>query len=147
MTTPPASVTTEQHPYALFFDGECCFCNRWVGRLMKIDTARRTRFGAKQGATFQRLAAAHPEVADVRSIVLVKRDATGTEQVLTHSAAVRTTIDGLPGYGFFSTVLRLIPRPIADFGYGIFSRYRKVIFGSQNICDVIKPADRELFLD
>jgi predicted DCC family thiol-disulfide oxidoreductase YuxK len=147
VTTSPASVTTERHPYALFFDGECCFCNRWVGRLMKADTDRRTRFGAKQGATFQRLAAAHPEVANVRSIVLVQRDAMGTDEVLTHSAAVRATIDGLPGYGFFSAALRLIPRPIADFGYGIFSRYRKVIFGSQNICDIVKPKDRELFLD
>jgi predicted DCC family thiol-disulfide oxidoreductase YuxK len=140
-------VTTERHPLALFFDGECCFCNRWVGRVMKADTERRTRFGAKQGATFQRLAAAHPEVANVRSIVLVRRDAAGGEQVLTRSAAVHAAIDGLPTYGFFSTVLRLLPRPLADFGYGFFSRYRKVIFGSQNICDVVKPADRELFLD
>jgi len=140
-------VTTERHPLALFFDGECCFCNRWVGRVMKVDTERRTRFGAKQGATFQRVVAAHPEVANVRSIVLVRRDAAGGEEVLTRSAAVRATIDGLPGYRFPSAILRIVPRRIADFGYGIFSRYRKVIFGSKNICDVVKPADRELFLD
>jgi predicted DCC family thiol-disulfide oxidoreductase YuxK len=147
MTASPTSVTTERHPLALFFDGECCFCNRWVGRVMKADAGRRTRFGAKQGATFQRVTAAHPEAADVRSIVLVRRDADGREQVLTRSAAVHATIDGLPAYRFPSAVLRLVPRPIADFGYGIFSRYRKVLFGSQNICDIIKPVDRELFLD
>ena len=140
-------VTTERHPLALFFDGECCFCNRWVGRLMKVDTERRTRFGAKQGATFQSVVAAHPEVANVRSIVLVRRDADGGEEVLTRSAAVRATINGLPAYRFPSAILRLVPRPIADCGSGIFSRYRKVIFGSQNICDIVKPEDRELFLD
>jgi predicted DCC family thiol-disulfide oxidoreductase YuxK len=147
MTASPTSVTTERYPFALFFDGECVFCNRWVRRLMTADTGHRTRFGAKQGAAFQHVAATHPEVADVRSIVLVRRDKDGREEVLTRSAAVRATIDGLPAYRFPSAMLRLVPRPIADFGYGIFSRYRKGIFGSQNICDMVKPEDRELFLD
>ncbi len=142
-------VTTDQHPLALFFDGECVFCNRWVGRLMRADTGRRTRFGTKQGATFQRFAAMHPdpEVAKVASIVLVRRDATGREQPLIRSAAVRETIRGLPRYAFASAVLKVTPRPLADLGYGIFSKFRKRIFGSQNLCDVVKPADRELFLD
>jgi predicted DCC family thiol-disulfide oxidoreductase YuxK len=146
-TSPPPSITTERHPLALFFDGECCFCNRWVSRLMKADTTRRTRFGAKQGATFQRFAGTHPVAADVASIVLVQRDASGEEHVLTHSAAVRAAIDGLPAYALASAILRLTPRPLAELGYAIFSRNRKLIFGSQNICDIVKPADRELFLD
>jgi predicted DCC family thiol-disulfide oxidoreductase YuxK len=147
MTTAPFSVTTERHPLALFFDGECCFCNRWVGRLMRADTGHRTRFGAKQGTTFQRVVAAHPEAANVRSVVLVRRDATGREEVLVRSAAVRGVIDGLPAYRTASAILRFTPRPLSDFGYGIFSRFRKLIFGTQNVCDVVKPEDRELFLE
>jgi len=146
-TTPPPSVTTERHPLALFFDGECCFCNRWVSRLIKADISRRIRFGAKQGATFQRFATTHPEAANIASIVLVQRDANGQERVLTHSDAVRAAIDGLPDYALASTILRLTPRPLAELGYAIFSRNRKLIFGSQNICNIVKPADRELFLD
>lgn len=144
---PSLGVTTERHPLALFFDGECCFCNRWVGRLMRADTGHRTRFGAKQGATFQRFVAAHPEAANVASIVLVQRDAGGSEHVLVRSAAVRAALEGLPSYRLASTILRLVPRPLTDFGYGIFSRNRKLIFGSQNLCHVVKPADRELFLE
>ena len=147
MTTSPFTVTTQAHPFALFFDGECCFCNHWVGRLMKADAGRRTRFGAKQGATFQRFAAVHPEAANVASIVLVQRAADGTEHALTRSAAVRAAIDGLPGYAIASALLTLTPRPLADFGYALFSKNRKRIFGTQNICHVIKPADRELFLE
>ena len=147
MTTSPFTVTTEQHPLALFFDGECCFCNRWVGRLMKADTGRRTRFGAKQGVIFQRFAAVHPEAANVASIVLVQRAADGTENVLTRSTAVRAAIDGLPGYAVASAILAITPGPLADFGYGLFSKNRKRIFGTQNICNVIQPADRELFLE
>lgn len=141
------TVTTPQHPHALFFDGECCFCNRWVGRLMLADGGRRTRFGAKQGAMFQRFAAARPEAANVDSIILVQREPDGRERVLTKSAAVREAIRGLPRYALASAILNLTPRPLADFGYGIFSKNRKRIFGSQNVCDVVKPADRELFLD
>ena len=139
-------VTTERHPYALFFDGECCFCNRWVGRLMRADLGRRTRFGAKQGATFQQFVLTHPEAANVASIVLVRRDPEGREHLLLRSEAVHEAIRGLPRYAFASAVLSLVPRFLANIGYGIFSRFRKVIFGSQNICDVVKPADRELFL-
>ena len=141
------TVTTPRHPHALFFDGECVFCNRWVARLMRADTGRRTRFGAKQGATFQRFAAAHPEAANVESIVLVRRDAEGREQVLTHSSAVREAIRDLPRYALASAILNLTPRPLAELGYAIFSKNRKRIFGSQNICELVKPADRELFLE
>jgi predicted DCC family thiol-disulfide oxidoreductase YuxK len=143
----PSSVTTERHPLALFFDGECVFCNRWVRRLMKADTGHRTRFGPKQGATFQQVAAAHPEAANIASIVLVKRNDGGREEVLVRSAAVLATIDGLPDYRFAATILRLTPRPLSDLGYAIFSKFRKRIFGAQNICDVVRPAERELFLE
>jgi predicted DCC family thiol-disulfide oxidoreductase YuxK len=141
------SVTTPRHPHALFFDGECCFCNRWVGRLLRADLGRRTRFGAKQGTTFQRFAAERPEAANVESIILVRRDEQGGEHILTRSSAVHAAIRGLPGYTFASAFLALTPRPLADFGYGIFSKLRKRLFGTQDLCDVIKPADRELFLD
>jgi predicted DCC family thiol-disulfide oxidoreductase YuxK len=132
---------------ALFFDGECVFCNRWVRRLMTADIGRRTRFGAKQGVTFQRVVAAHPQASNVASIVLVQRDAAGREQVLVRSAAVLAVIDGLPGYRAAATILRVTPRPLADQGYAIFSKFRKRIFGAQNVCDVVRPAERELFLD
>ena len=147
MSDEPPSVTTERHPLALFFDGECCFCNRWVRRLMNADTGHRTRFGPKQGATFRQVVAAHPEAANIASIVLVKRDASGHDQVLVRSAAVMATIDGLPGYRLAGAILHLTPRPLADVGYAIFSRFRKVIFGTQNICDVVRPEERELFLE
>lgn len=114
---------------------------------MRADAGHRTRFGAKQGRTFQQLAAEHPQIAKVESIVLFLRGADGGERMLVRSAAVQAAIDGLPGYGFFTTVLRLTPRPLSDLGYAIFSKLRKFIFGSQDICHVVKPEERELFLD
>ena len=63
------------------------------------------------------------------------------------SSAVQAAIAGLPAYNLASAILRIVPRLLADFGYAIFSKNRKRIFGTQNICNVVKPADRELFLD
>jgi predicted DCC family thiol-disulfide oxidoreductase YuxK len=145
--TEAAGVTSARHPLALFFDGECCFCNRWVGRVMKADTTHSTRFGAKQGRTFQQVALVHPDVAKIESVVLLQRQPDGREKILVRSAAVLAVIDGLPGYRFFTAVLRLVPRPLSDLGYAIFSKMRKNIFGTQNVCDVVRPEDRELFLD
>ena len=114
---------------------------------MRADAGRRTRFGAKQGTTFQNFVRSHHEAANVASIVLVHRMDDGREHVLLRSAAVREAIRGLPAYAFASAILRMTPLFLADIGYSVFSRFRKVIFGSQNICHVVKPADRELFLD
>ena len=114
---------------------------------MKADTGHRTRFGPKQGATFQQVVAAHPEAANIASIVLVKRDAAGRDQVLVRSAAVLAVIDGLPSYRLATAILRITPRPLSDLGYAIFSKFRKRIFGTQNVCDVVRPAERELFLE
>jgi predicted DCC family thiol-disulfide oxidoreductase YuxK len=147
LPTDTSSVTTERYPLALFFDGECVFCSRWVRRLMAADTAHRTRFGAKQGAAFKRVVTKHPEAANVASVVLIRRDATGHEQVLVRSAAVLAVINGLPGYHAAALILRVTPRPLADLGYAIFSKFRKRIFGTQNVCDVVRPAEKELFLE
>ena len=140
------TVTTPDHPFALFFDGECCFCNRWGAGLMRADTLRRTRFGAKQGETFRRLAVTHPEAANVESIVLVRREPDGRERVLIRSRAVQEAIRGLPAYRLASLALAATPRPLAELGYSLVSRYRKRLFGAQDICHLMKPADRELFL-
>jgi predicted DCC family thiol-disulfide oxidoreductase YuxK len=141
------SITTARHPLALFFDGECCFCNRWVGRVMKADTNHRTRFGAKQGHTFQQAVKSYPEAANVESIVLFLRQPDGSEKVLVRSEAIQAVTAGLRGFGFFATVLRFTPRPLSNLGYAIFSKMRKSIFGTQNVCNVVKPEERELFLE
>src|ERR1700733_766771 len=90
------SLTSERHPLLLFFDGECAFCNRWVNKVKLADHQHRMRYGTKQGRTFQQLAQAHPELANVESVVLVKRCADGGEDFLVRAPAIREVIAGLP---------------------------------------------------
>src|SRR5271154_445554 len=117
-------LTSERFPMLLFFDGECAFCNRWVARVKDADHARRIRYGIKQGRTFQQVAQAHPELANVESVVLVMRRPDGGEDFLVRSPAIREVLKGLPEFRFFELMLQIFPTFLSDFGYLIFSKLR-----------------------
>jgi predicted DCC family thiol-disulfide oxidoreductase YuxK len=139
-------LTTPEHPLLLFFDGHCSFCARWVSRVMAADTSHRTRCATLQGTTYQQVLARHPWLAKVDSVVLVTRRADGGEPVFIRSTAIRKLIDGVPGFRIFAFVLHIVPTPISDIGYWIFSKLREPLFGRWADCrpDLRKS---ELFLD
>jgi predicted DCC family thiol-disulfide oxidoreductase YuxK len=139
--------TTERHPLLLFYDGECSFCNRWVGKVKKADHAHRMRYGQKQGRTFQQVAAAHPEVVSVESVVLVQRLHDGTERCLVRSRAVRETIRGLPEFRGFEIILIIFPTFLADIGYHIFSKLRALLFGRWHHIRSPIEEDQELYVE
>ena len=139
--------TTERHPLLLFYDGECAFCNRWVNKVKEADLAHRMRYGTKQGQTFQRVARLHPEFAKVDSVVLVKRRTDGGEDFLVRSAAIREVIKGLPRFRAFEIILNIVPAPISDLGYRIFSKLRTPLFGKWHHCRVPIEADKELYVE
>jgi len=142
------SLTSERYPLLLFFDGECAFCNRWVNRVKEADHAHRMRFGAKQGHTFQQLLLTHPELANVESVVLVKRRADGEgEDFLVRAPAIREVITGLPEFRFFEVVLKIVPAPISNLGYRIFSKLRAPLFGKWHHCRVPLEEDKELYVE
>ena len=149
-TTTPAGyepLTSERYPMLLFFDGECAFCNRWVSRVKDADHARRIRYGIKQGRTFQRVAVAHPETANVESVVLLSRRDDGTEEITVRSRAIRRLIAGLPGFWFFRLMLAIFPAPVADLGYRIFSKLRAPLFGKWHHCRRPIEQDKELYVE
>jgi len=146
-TSVQEQLTSERHPLLLFFDGECAFCNRWVNRVKQADRTHRMRYGTKQGQTFQRVVQTHPEVANVESVVLVKRREDGGEDYLVRSAAIREVIDGLPEFRFFDLMLRIFPMPISDLGYRIFSKMRAPLFGQWSHCRVPLERDKQLFVE
>ncbi len=142
----PGQLTTPDHPCLLFFDGHCSFCARWVERVMAADKTHRTRVGTLQGEAYKRVLALHPWLTKVDSVVLVRRQADGRELVYIRSTAIRKLIDGLPGFRFFAFVLHVVPTPISDIGYWIFSKLREPLFGRWADC---RPEleKRELFVD
>jgi predicted DCC family thiol-disulfide oxidoreductase YuxK len=143
-----ATLTSEKHPLLLFYDGDCAFCNRWVNRVKAADHAHRMRYGTLQGRTFQQIAQAHPELANIETVVLVKRLAEGKgEKFLVRSAAIREVIAGLPEFRVFEFFLRVIPKPICDLGYRIFSKLRAPLFGKWHECRAPIEEDKELYVE
>jgi predicted DCC family thiol-disulfide oxidoreductase YuxK len=116
--------TTERHPCLLFYDGDCSFCARWVERITRADPTHRLRYSQQQGRTFPLVVQAHPELAGINSVVLLKRSPDGSEKVFTRSAAIRESMAGLPKYRFFQFVLNVLPARVADLGYDFFATYR-----------------------
>jgi predicted DCC family thiol-disulfide oxidoreductase YuxK len=141
------ALTSERHPLLLFFDGDCAFCNRWVNRVKIADHPHRMRYGAKQGRTFQQLAQAHPELANVDSVVLVKRRADGGQDFLVRSAAILEVIRGLPEFRLFELLLRIVPAPASNLGYRIFSKLRTPLFGKWHHCRAPLEKDKELYVE
>lgn len=148
LTEPVAEpLTSVQHPLLVFFDGECGFCNHWINQVREADHAHRIRYGTKQGKTFQEVAKAHPEVANVQSIVVISRNALGHEDILVRTPAVRMVVDGLPGFRFFAFLLQIIPTPICNLGYWFVSKVRSYIAGRLSQCRVPREEERGLFVD
>jgi predicted DCC family thiol-disulfide oxidoreductase YuxK len=127
-------LTTPEQPLLLFFDGDCSFCARWVERVLTADAAHRTRISTLQGKTFSRVRALHPWLGKLDSVVLVQRLPNGEEPVYVRSTAIRKLIDGLPGFRLFAFVLHLVPTPVSDLGYWIFSKLREPLFGRWHNC-------------
>ena len=139
--------TTDQYPLLIFYDGDCSFCNRWVARVRAADAVHRIRYGTQQGRTFARLASLHPELGRRDTVVVVKRRSDGSEEFLVRSLAIRTVIDGLPGFGFFDRLLHVVPLPISDLGYMFISKARGLLFGPWHGCRVPIEQDPERFVD
>ena len=143
----PEAFTSERYPLLIFYDGDCSFCNRWVARVRDADSTRHIRYGIQQGQTFARVAQLHPPLARGDSVVVVARQSDGSEKFLTRSLAIRTAIDGLPGFRFFDWFLHVIPLPVCDLGYIFISKTRGLLFGPWHGCRVPIEQDRELFVD
>jgi predicted DCC family thiol-disulfide oxidoreductase YuxK len=124
-----ARFTTERYPFMLFYDGDCSFCNRWVYRVKEADPTHRMRYSPKQGLTFPRLLETHPELAEVKSVILVRRRADGGEDVFVRSSAIREVIAGLPKFRLFQFVLGIVPTFLADIGYNFFAKHRSTLVG------------------
>ena len=125
----------------IFFDGVCGLCNTWVDFVLARDTERRFRFGPLQGETARDWLHLPPDAA-FDSIMLV--DAAGTHS---KSTAVARIFIGLGGvWALCGWMLRVVPRPLRDWGYDFVARRRYRWFGKKESCRLPSPTERERFV-
>lgn len=132
----------------ILFDGICNLCSRSVALVIRSDPGGRFRFAALQSRTARaRLQECCPERAEAAtgslgSIVLIQAG-----RCFERSDAVLRIASRLRFPWPLLGTLRLIPRPLRDWGYDRLARKRYRWFGRRDVCLVPTPALHARFLD
>src|SRR5262245_28714673 len=121
----------------IFFDGDCGACTRYVQWLLDHDQKKQLGFAPLEGRTARFLLG---ELAYEESMVLM--DATGT---YTHSDAFFRGILAASPNSFWAELALFVPKSIRDFGYHLFSRFRRKV--AIPICRILDDSERERFFD
>lgn len=131
----------------LLYDGLCGFCNGTVRYILARDRSGTMRFAPLQGEFAAGVLARHADLRGVDSLILVELGAEdGREQVAARSEAVLRIARYLGGWWRAAGVLRWFPRPVRDWAYDRFARYRYRWFGRYDACPVPAPEVRARFL-
>jgi predicted DCC family thiol-disulfide oxidoreductase YuxK len=137
-------VTGAAGHHVVFFDGVCGLCDRTVRFLLTHDRHDRLRFAPLQGPFAQRTLPAlggRPERLETIYVL------TSEGRLLQRSRAVLFAAVALGGGWRLLAVLKLVPRPLADFVYGLVARVRYRVFGRLEACAIPSPQERARFLE
>jgi predicted DCC family thiol-disulfide oxidoreductase YuxK len=105
------------------------------------------RFATLQGEYARAVLGRHPALQGVDSLVLIERQADGTEAVRVRSEAVLGIARYLGGRWRAFALMRIIPRVLRDRGYDVFARFRYRWFGRYETCPLPAPGVRARFID
>ncbi|HKS41260.1 MAG TPA: DCC1-like thiol-disulfide oxidoreductase family protein [Blastocatellia bacterium] len=142
MQQPPAN-----NP-VLLYDGVCGLCNKSVQMILDHDKRKEMFFAALQSDYGKQVISRHPELEKVDSLVFVEqKSGADDERVFTRSAAALRVASYLGGAWKMLLILRIIPRPVRDFFYNLFAKYRYKLFGKYDSCMLPSPDVRSRFLD
>ena len=136
----------------VLFDGVCNFCDASVNFIIEHDPEGHFKFAPLQSEVGAKLAAEHglaSETADrpaddlvpIDSVILIEDG-----KAYTHSTAALRILRQIGGawsllYGFI-----VVPKPVRDFFYGLFAKYRYRMFGRKDQCMLPSPEVRARFL-
>jgi predicted DCC family thiol-disulfide oxidoreductase YuxK len=133
---------------ALFlYDGVCALCNGVVQFLMKHDRLDRFRYAPLQSSLCREVLARFDIYAFPDGVMLLTDALTPAEHLYQRSDAVAVSLERLSmPWRLVGRVLRLVPRPLRDWGYGIVARFRYRLFGRYDTCPLPPPERRSRLL-
>lgn len=126
----------------VLFDGVCNFCNSSVNFIIERDKAGYFKFAPLQSQIGAELTAKHGIDTSLTDSVILIEDG----QAYTHSAAALRIAKRLGSAWSWLHALVMVPRPIRDWAYTLFAKYRYRLFGRQDACMIPTPGIRERFL-
>jgi predicted DCC family thiol-disulfide oxidoreductase YuxK len=116
-----------------------------VQTILAHDRRGTLKFAPLQSPLGQSILAKH-QLKQIDSVVFVERSLAPEEVYIRSSAALKVA-EYLGGWWKGLLIFRLIPRPIRDFFYELFARYRYRVFGKYESCMLPAPEVRARFLD
>lgn len=131
----------------LLYDGVCGFCNRTVQFVIARDRRGAMKFAPLQSEYGKAVKMRHPSLENVDSLVLVKRSPRGEESVFVKSDGALQVASYLGCFWKLLLALYIIPRPVRDFFYSLFAKYRYRLFGKYDSCLLPDGSIRSRFLD
>jgi len=124
----------------ILFDGVCNFCNSSINFIIERDKKNLYKFAPLQSEVGEKFIERF-DLNEIDSVILIEN-----EKAFTHSTAALKIAKGLGGFWSLFYGLIIIPRPIRDFFYKLFARYRYKLFGKQDACMMPTPEIRQRFL-
>ncbi|HEY1995024.1 MAG TPA: DCC1-like thiol-disulfide oxidoreductase family protein [Edaphobacter sp.] len=131
----------------LLYDGVCALCNGVVQLMMKHDRRDRFRYAPLQSSLGREVLARFDIHTFPDGVMLLTDALTSRGHLYQRSDAVAAALQLLGGsWGLAGRVLRLLPRPLRDWGYGLVARFRYRLFGRYATCPIPPPEQRSRLL-
>jgi len=126
----------------VLFDGVCNFCNGAINFVIERDRAGYFKFAALQSDFGVELREKYNvSESDTDSVVVIEN-----EKAYLHSTAALRIAKHLDGIWSWGYVFVIVPRPIRDWAYKTFAKYRYWLFGKQEACMLPTADVRTRFL-
>jgi predicted DCC family thiol-disulfide oxidoreductase YuxK len=131
----------------LLYDGVCALCNGIVQFLMKSDRLDKFRYAPLQSSLGREVLARFDIHTLPDGVMLLTSALTAREHLYQRSDAVAASLLqlGTP-WRVVGRVLKLVPRPLREWGYGIIARFRYRLFGRYDTCPLPPPEQRSRLL-
>lgn len=130
----------------ILYDGVCGLCNRLVRFVLARDPGGHFRFASLQSNFAARILRRHGlDPHDLDTLYVVEEPG---ERLASRSDAVISVLRRLGGFwGMKAAVLRIFPKWLRDWGYGVVARNRYRIFGKYETCMLPEKKYQDRFLD
>lgn len=126
----------------MIYDSECALCDGTIDFILNRERKERIRFVSNTSEAGRKLIEAHGLPADIAAVSVVFID--DGAAALRSDAAI-----GIAKYlrSPWSMIrfLKLLPRPVRDWGYHRVANNRYRLFGRLDACRVVAPAERWRF--
>jgi predicted DCC family thiol-disulfide oxidoreductase YuxK len=124
----------------ILFDGVCNFCDGAVNFIIDHDKKNYFKFAPLQSETGQKYVEKFG-LSAIDSVILVEND-----KFYTHSTAALKVAKHLSGIWSLLYAFIIVPKPLRDFFYKLFAKYRYKLFGKKDECMIPTPEVRAKFL-